>query len=33
MILIEDEFAEIEISEGDASQIEVVGDLIRMLRS
>jgi acyl carrier protein len=33
MILIEDEFAEIEISESDASQIEVVGDLIRMLRS
>jgi acyl carrier protein len=33
MILIEDEFAEIEISERDATQIEVVGDLIRMLRS
>ena len=33
MILIEDEFAEIEISESDASRIEVVGDLIRMLRS
>jgi acyl carrier protein len=33
MILIEDEFAEIEISESDATQIEVVGDLIRILRS
>jgi acyl carrier protein len=33
MILIEDEFADIEISERDANQIEVVGDLIRMLRS
>jgi acyl carrier protein len=29
MILIEDEFAGVEISEGDANQIEVVGDLIR----
>ena len=33
MILIEDEFAEIEFSESDATQIEVVGDLIRILRS
>jgi acyl carrier protein len=33
MILIEDEFADIEILERDANQIEVVGDLIRMLRS
>jgi acyl carrier protein len=33
MILIEDEFAEIEISESDANQIEVVGDLVRILRS
>ena len=33
MILIEDEFAEIEISESDATQIEVVGDLISILRS
>ncbi len=29
MILIEDEFAGVEISEDDANQIEVVGDLIR----
>ena len=33
MILIEDEFADIEISENDANQIEVVGDLIRILES
>jgi acyl carrier protein len=33
MILIEDEFAEIEFSETDATQIEAVGDLIRILRS
>jgi acyl carrier protein len=33
MILIEDEFAEIEFSESDATQIEAVGDLIRILRS
>jgi len=33
MILIEDEFAEVEISETDVTQIEVVGDLIRMLSS
>ena len=32
MILIEDEF-DIEISESDANQIELVGDLIRILRS
>ena len=33
MILIEDEFAEVEISENDVTQIEVVGDLMRMLSS
>ena len=33
MILIEDEFADIEISENDANQIEVVGDLIRIFES
>jgi acyl carrier protein len=33
MILIEDEFTEIEFSESDATQIEVVGDLIRILKS
>ena len=33
MILIEDEFPEIELSDNDANQIEVVGDLIRALRS
>jgi acyl carrier protein len=33
MILIEDAFAEVEISENDVTQIEVVGDLIRMLSS
>jgi acyl carrier protein len=33
MILIEDEFAEVEISENDVAQIEVVGDLMRMLSS
>ena len=33
MILIEDEFPDIELSDNDASQIEVVGDLIRVLRS
>ena len=33
MILIEDEFPDIEISENDANQIELVGDLIRILRS
>ena len=33
MILIEDEFPGIEISESDANQIELVGDLIRILRS
>ena len=31
LILIEDEFADIEISDGDADQIEVVGDLIRCI--
>jgi len=33
MILIEDGFPDIEISESDANQIELVGDLIRILRS
>jgi acyl carrier protein len=33
MILIEDEFPDIEISENDANQIQLVGDLIRILRS
>ncbi|HET8920560.1 MAG TPA: acyl carrier protein [Xanthobacteraceae bacterium] len=33
MILIEDEFPDVEISDNDANQIEVVGDLIRVLRS
>ena len=33
MILIEDEIADVEISENDVGQIEVVGDLIRILRS
>ena len=33
IILIEDEFPEIELSHNDANQIEVVGDLIRILRS
>jgi len=33
MILIEDEIADVEISENDVGQIEVVGDLIRTLRS
>ena len=33
MILIEDEFPDIELSHNDANQIEVVGDLIRILRS
>ena len=33
MILIEDEFAEVEISENDVTQFEVVGDLIRLLSS
>ena len=33
MILIEDECAEVEFSENDVAQIEVVGDLIRILSS
>jgi len=33
MILIEDEFPDIELSDNDANQIEVVGDLIHILRS
>src|SRR5215813_15213478 len=33
MILIEDECAEVEFSENDLAQIEVVGDLIRILSS
>jgi acyl carrier protein len=33
MILIEDEFADVEISNHDTNQIEVVGDLIRVLKS
>ena len=33
MILIEDEFDDVEIAENDANQIEVVGDLIRVLKS
>jgi len=33
MILIEDEFGDIEIAENDANQIEAVGDLIRVLKS
>jgi len=33
MILIEDEFDDVEIAESDANQIEVVGDLIRVLKS
>jgi len=33
MILIEDGFPDIEISENDANQIELVGDLIRILGS
>lgn len=33
MILIEDEFSDIELSDNDANQIEVVGDLIHILRS
>jgi acyl carrier protein len=33
MILIEDEFAEVEISENDVTHIEVVGDLVRILSS
>jgi acyl carrier protein len=33
MILIEDECAEVEFSENDLTQIEVVGDLIRILSS
>ena len=33
MILIEDEFAEVEISENDVTQIDVVGDLMRILTS
>jgi acyl carrier protein len=33
MILIEDEFDDIEIAENDANQIEAVGDLIRILKS
>jgi acyl carrier protein len=33
MILIEDEFPDIALSDNDANQIEVVGDLIRVLRS
>ena len=33
MILIEDEFPDVEISDNDANHIRVVGDLIRVLRS
>ncbi len=33
MILIEDEFADVEITDDDANQIEVVGDLIRLIES
>jgi acyl carrier protein len=33
MILIEDEFPDVVISANDANQIQVVGDLIRVLRS
>ena len=33
MMLIEDEFPDIELSDNDANQIEVVGDLIHILRS
>jgi acyl carrier protein len=33
MILIEDEFPDFELSDNDANQIEVVGDLIRILKS
>ncbi len=33
LILIEDEFAEVEISENAVTQIEVVGDLMRLLSS
>jgi len=33
MILIEDEFAEVQISESDVTQIDVVGDLMRILTS
>ena len=33
MILIEDECAEVEFSKNDLTQIEVVGDLIRILSS
>jgi len=33
MILIEDEFPDIELSDNDANQIEVVGDLIHISRS
>jgi hypothetical protein len=33
MILIEDEFAEVQISENDVTQIDVVGDLMRILTS
>jgi acyl carrier protein len=33
MILIEDAFAEVEISENDVTQIDVVGDLMRILTS
>jgi acyl carrier protein len=33
MILIEDKFPDIEVSESDPNQIELVGDLIRVLRS
>jgi acyl carrier protein len=33
MILIEDEFPDVGISDHDTNQIEVVGDLIRVLKS
>ena|SRR5437899_6969969 len=33
MILIEDQFAGVEITDGDADQMEVVGDLIRYIEN